>query len=64
MLEKTGLTGHYDFDMNFDPGDSPGWTPIGPQLFTLVQDLGLRLEPRKASVEMLIIDSVAHPSGN
>lgn len=64
VLDKTGLDGHYDFAMNYEPGDGPGWTPIGAQLLTLVQYLGLRLEPQKASIEILVIDSVARPSEN
>jgi uncharacterized protein (TIGR03435 family) len=37
---------------------------MGPPLFTLVQDLGLRLEPQKADVELLVIDSADRPSEN
>jgi len=64
VLDKTGLTGHYDFTMNFDWVQGAAWSPIGPVLFTLVQDLGFRLEPQKEAVEMLVIDSVGHPTEN
>ena len=33
-------------------------------LFASVRDLELRLNPQKASVEILLIDSVSRPSGN
>ena len=34
------------------------------RIFTPIQDLGLRLEPQKEQIEMLVIDSVDHPSDN
>lgn len=69
VIDKTNLTAHYDFDLTWDQPGTPmtgasGWTPIGPAIFTPIQSLGLRLEAQKASVEMLIIDSVSHPSVN
>jgi uncharacterized protein (TIGR03435 family) len=72
VVDKTGLTGHYDFNLTYDPpepaprapGEPPGWTPVGPAIFTAIQQLGLRLEPRKDSFEMLAIDSLEQPSGN
>ena len=48
--------------MQFTPRD-PGAptppdavTPAGPSLFTAIQSLGLKLEPRKAPIDMLVID--------
>lgn len=36
-----------------------------PNLFTAMQDeLGLKLEPTKASVDVLVIDHVEKPSAN
>jgi uncharacterized protein (TIGR03435 family) len=67
-LDKTNLTGRYDFTLAWDqasvPADGGNWAPVGPALFTAIRDLGLRLEPQKASVEVLVIDSVVHPSEN
>jgi uncharacterized protein (TIGR03435 family) len=69
VLDKTGLDGHYDFKMTYDqssvtpPSPFMPTTPTeGPSIFTAVEDLGLKLEPQKASVEMLVIDSVERPS--
>jgi uncharacterized protein (TIGR03435 family) len=53
VLDKTGLSGTYDL---------PVWSPeLGTSMFTLMQrtlqeELGLRLEPRKGDVEVLVID--------
>jgi uncharacterized protein (TIGR03435 family) len=66
VLDMTGLKGFYNFTLNFTPEASPSApspeTPIvesavGPSLFTAVQEqLGLKLEPRKAPVEILVVD--------
>jgi uncharacterized protein (TIGR03435 family) len=61
IVDKTGLTGKYDFDMT--------WylklgKPDPPPVFTAVQELGLQLEPQQSPVEFLVIDHVDKPSGN
>ncbi len=68
VLDMTGLKGFYNFTLNYTPDAAPSApspeTPIpesgvGPSLFTAVQEqLGLRLEPRKAPVEILVVDHV------
>jgi uncharacterized protein (TIGR03435 family) len=73
VLDKTGLTGVYDFALRWMP--SADETPMGrsvratssngPSLFTaLPEQLGLRLVSQKVRVEVLVIDSVEHPSTN
>lgn len=66
VIDETNLTAHYDFDLSWDRPDvaATGWEPIGPAIFTPIQSLGLRLEARRAAVEMLVIDSVSRPSAN
>jgi bla regulator protein BlaR1 len=69
VLDKTGLTGRYDFSLQWTPDDSPGGAPLldssGGSLFTALQEqLGLKLEPQKGPVEVLVIDHVARPSEN
>jgi uncharacterized protein (TIGR03435 family) len=68
VVDDTGLTGTYDFRLQWTPdlqastdtADSPG-----PSLFTAIQEqLGLKLEPQKAPVRTLIIDHVEPPSAN
>jgi uncharacterized protein (TIGR03435 family) len=69
VVDKTNLTGHYDFDLTYDgpswgPEEAGSWRPFGAAIFGPIQTLGLRLEPQRSPVEMLVIDSVDHPSAN
>jgi uncharacterized protein (TIGR03435 family) len=55
VLDKTGITGAYDFKLTYDPTGSGN----GPSLASAVQEqLGLRLESTKAPIEVLIIDHI------
>lgn len=75
VVDKTGLTGRYDFTLRFSPteamrpvinGQMQALTPDEealPSVFTAVQEqLGLRLEPEKGQVEGLVVDHVERPS--
>ena len=55
VLNMTGIKGHYDVRLEWTPeGQS---TPDGPSIFTAIQDqLGLKLEARKAPIEMIVVD--------
>jgi uncharacterized protein (TIGR03435 family) len=79
VLDKTGLTGKYDITLKFTPDENqlarwrmPGAPPLpapadasGPSLFTALQEqLGLKLEPQKAPVDILVIDRAEKPSEN
>jgi uncharacterized protein (TIGR03435 family) len=77
VIDKTGLTGKYDFTLKWtpDPGalggppDGPDATPpsdlSGPSIFTAVQEqLGLRLQSARGSVEVLVIDGAEKPDAN
>ena len=62
VVDKTGLTGGYDFRLDFaQPPVGSGTTPgsqidRGPSIFSALQEkLGLRLEPKKGPVEFLVI---------
>jgi uncharacterized protein (TIGR03435 family) len=64
VIDRTELTGFYDFTLTWTP-DEAAATESGPSIFTALQEqLGLRLEPAKGTVEMLVIDGVERPSGN
>ena len=66
VIDATGLEGYYEFTLEWAPGPvSPDSNP-GPTLFTALQEqLGLRLEAGKGSVEVLVIDRVNRtPTGN
>jgi uncharacterized protein (TIGR03435 family) len=75
VVDKTGLTGPYDVDLKFapdqviagipGPADVPPAGDAGPTIVTAMQDqLGLKLEPTKAPVEILVIDHIERPSEN
>lgn len=76
IIDRTGLTGRFDFELSWRmPVPPPGALPPGvtppavdpdqPDLFVALQEqLGLKLEPARAPIEVLIIDSVEMPSEN
>jgi uncharacterized protein (TIGR03435 family) len=71
VIDRTGLTGRYDFDLEWTPlvtpgPAAPGVPPeAGPNIFTALQEqLGLKLESTKETVGVLVIDSVSQPSQN
>ena len=50
----TGLTGYYELKLEWVP---EGKDADGPTLYSAVQEqLGLKLEPRKGPVDVLVID--------
>jgi uncharacterized protein (TIGR03435 family) len=69
VVDKTGLTGKYDFTLRWTPdmgqGSDPPGAEAGPSLFTALQEeLGLKLESTKAPVDVLVIDHVEMPTAN
>ena len=61
VVDRTGLTGRFDFTLNFAP-DSVNDSDA-PSIFTAVQEqLGLKLEPATGPVEVLVIDSAERPT--
>lgn len=73
VVDNTGLTGRYDFDLEWAPDESefggdlaPG-VPDHPEpdLFAALENqLGLRLEKTRGSIQALVIDHVERPSAN
>lgn len=79
VVDKTGLTGNYDFTLTWTPDQMPqrppgapeplvNGVPIdpnGPSIFTAVQEqLGLKLDSQRGPVAVLIIDRAEHPTEN
>jgi uncharacterized protein (TIGR03435 family) len=72
VFDKTGLAGRFAFNLAWTPDQipteapTPGIPPIdpnGPSLVTALQEqLGLKLEATKGPVEVLVVDSVEHPT--
>jgi uncharacterized protein (TIGR03435 family) len=67
VVERTGLTGSWDFELTYaiegrGGADAPPVDPNAPSLFTAIQEqLGLKLEPTKGPVDVLVIDSIDKP---
>lgn len=67
VLDKTGLTGTYGYRIEATP---QAWIDNNPELsdigvFAAVQEqLGLKLEPQKAAVEILVVDHIEKPTQN
>jgi uncharacterized protein (TIGR03435 family) len=71
VIDKTGLTGFYDFTFDFLPELPPGATingqplPDFPNIYQALKDqLGLKLESQKGQVEFFVIDHVEKPTEN
>jgi len=78
VVDRTGLTGYYDFDLEYAPAVPPGPPPtpapapaygrpapsIGPAFFKALQEqLGLQLDDQTGPVDNLVIDHVEKPAG-
>jgi uncharacterized protein (TIGR03435 family) len=78
VVDRTGLTGGYDFDFEYAPEPAPGAAPGPPSasdpatavtdrpgLFTALEEqLGLKLQPARAPIDVLVIDRVTPPTDN
>jgi uncharacterized protein (TIGR03435 family) len=67
VVDKTHLTGIFDVNLSWTPEDTPPGDPAanGPSLFTAVEEqLGLKLTPANAPVEVLVIINAERPSDN
>lgn len=67
LIDRTGLTGRYDFELHWTPDNTPDTSPLagGPSIFTAVQEqLGLKLSPSTVPMDILVIDSAQKPTPN
>ena len=77
VVDQTGLTGRYDFQLRFTPdaiqlANFGGLAPANaadpnppPDIFTAFeQQLGLKLQATKAAVDVMVIDRIERPSPN
>ena len=77
VVDKTGITGRYDFTIRWTPDETqfsgrggqapppPAGQDPPPGLFTAIQEqLGLKLESTRAPIEVFVIDKVEPPSAN
>ena len=72
VIDKTGIPGRIDFTLEWAPeprglaaSDAPAAAPAGPTPIEALRDkLGLKREPAKTSLPILVIDKVEKPSEN
>jgi uncharacterized protein (TIGR03435 family) len=70
VADKSGLSGYFDFTLRWaDPGVASANAPLpvgdAPALTTALQEqLGLRLQPQRGPVDVLVVDRVSLPTGN
>src|SRR5262245_18864286 len=63
VVDQTGLTGEFVFELEYAPDDAPPGESSAPSVFTAVQEqLGLKLESGKVPAEVIVIDRVEKPS--
>jgi uncharacterized protein (TIGR03435 family) len=72
VIDKTGLSGRFAFTLAWTPeripeaAPPPGIPPVdpnGPSLATALQEqLGLKLQPARSRMEVVIVDSVEQPA--
>ena len=72
VINRTALPGYYSWDLEFvrglttapvGPGDPSA--PAGPSIFTaLTEQLGLKLEPTTAPLDVVVVDAVNRPTPN
>ncbi len=65
VVDRTGLSGYYDFTLQFGRPWSSSNPDSWPDIFTAVQEqLGLKLDRTKADVPNIIIDHIEKPTEN
>jgi uncharacterized protein (TIGR03435 family) len=66
IVDKTGLTGKYDFTLDYVPAARAATDETGgPSVFTALEEqLGLKLEPAKEPMDVLVIDQIERPVEN
>ncbi len=61
VTDNAGLTGEYDFKLDWADPDSSD----GPSIFTALTDqLGLKLESTKGPVQVYLVEKIEHASEN
>lgn len=56
VVDTTGITGLYDFDLNYQPETASTAEDTRPTLAAVLRERGLRLERRELPAEVLVID--------
>ncbi|HEV8393998.1 MAG TPA: TIGR03435 family protein [Vicinamibacterales bacterium] len=68
VINRTGLKGFYALTFRWSPPPAPNVAPPAddvPEFFTAIQEqLGLKLQPEKATLPVFVVDSIERPSDN
>ena len=80
VVDRTGLSGNFDFDLQWTPEGLPprppdavgpprlngvDVDPNGPSIFTALQEqLGLKLQAQDGPVDVVVIDSASQPTAD
>ena len=71
VVNRTGLTSHYSWELDYTrnltavPGAGEPAAPSGISVFTaLTEQLGLKLQPTSAPLDVVIVDSIDRPTPN
>jgi len=63
VIDKTGITGYIDYDITVNAQDARNQDDVDRAIIDAVKDqLGLKLEPAKDAVQMLVVDRIEKPS--
>jgi len=71
VVDRTGLTGEYTMKLEFRfmppslNGQVQAEDPLAPSLFTALQEqLGLKLQPARGNIDVLVVDQAEKPTAN
>jgi uncharacterized protein (TIGR03435 family) len=64
IVNKTGLEGGYDLTLEYAP-DGADASDTRPSIFTALEEqLGLKLEPARGPVDVIVVDHIERPTAN
>jgi uncharacterized protein (TIGR03435 family) len=73
VVDRTGLTGRYDFDLEWAPDETqfggdippaPSDSQVAPLFVALQEQLGLKLEATRGMVDALVVDKAEKPTAD
>jgi uncharacterized protein (TIGR03435 family) len=68
VVDRTGLNGNYDYKLEYADNPGPDAAAVeapGASIYTALQEqLGLKLEPARVTLDTIVIEKVERPSAN